>query len=71
MEGMGGIALDYYTLARQDTDVVAVVGFLYPHLGMYGARELIGKGPATPPSWATNVINNTYRLIGRSIAGDR
>lgn len=73
---MGGVAIDYYNLARQDSSIVAIVGFLYPRLGKYGARDLIGKGSFVPPevppaSWSTNVINNTYRLIGRSIAGDR
>jgi hypothetical protein len=73
---MAGVAVDYYNLARQDPDIIAVVGFHFPHIAKYGAREMIGKGsfpPDVPPpaTWSTSVINNTYRLIGRSIAGDR
>jgi hypothetical protein len=77
---MAGVAVKYYDLARQSSDVIGIAGWAYandngitygPNTSM--ARELMGQtalvAPDPPlPSWVTSVIDKTYRLIGRSIS---
>lgn len=58
IHGTAGIALNYYNFAKNDPDVVALIGFLWPSFpGAVGARDL----PASARS--------TYKLIGQSITG--
>ena len=58
-ETMGGVAESYYRLARRDTSVIGVVGYLWPGgrdtPGQLGARDL-------PES-----VRAVYREIGREI----